>query len=150
MGLIARLWQDPVIERPCVGTRGTQQPDLGSIGAGKGLLHLLDWEITHPGDLGQPTSPDSCPFPMTWRMVHSIWQGADHLRGLPQDSPKKEIKPMEEGGSQLLSRFEPPVINPGTVWGDRGEAQLTISYFLTQGCRVCSWRALETQGGDRE
>lgn len=45
VGLIAGLWQDPVIERPRVGTRGTQQLDLGSIGAGKDLLHLLDWEI---------------------------------------------------------------------------------------------------------
>lgn len=41
------------------------------------------------------------------------------------------------------------MINPGPVWGDRGEAQLTISYFLTQGCRVCSWRALETRREDR-
>lgn len=41
------------------------------------------------------------------------------------------------------------MINPGPVWGDRGEAQLTVSYFLTQGCRICSWRALETQGEDR-
>lgn len=80
MGLIAGLWQDPVIERPHMGTRGTQQPDLGSIRADKGLLNLLDWEIqTLDRDKGQPTSPASCPSPMTWHTVHSIWQGAGHL-----------------------------------------------------------------------
>ena len=105
VGLIAGLWQDPVNERPRVGTRGTQQLDLGSIGAGKGLLHLLDWEIqTLDRDKGQPTSPDSCLFPMTWHVVHSIWQGADHLRDLPQDSPKKGVKPM--GGRRGPTTFQ--------------------------------------------